>query len=92
MSILACCSALCLFEKHMLAFVDLIHALPTRGRDIVPNLCFHGEFCICSGGLAFTCFVALCRLILVYLSPDFSCALLSMVSSPFFLTLRSRQF
>jgi hypothetical protein len=31
-SILACCSALCIFEKYMLAFVDLIHALPTRGR------------------------------------------------------------
>jgi hypothetical protein len=30
-SILACCSALCIFEKHILAFVDLIHALPTRG-------------------------------------------------------------
>jgi hypothetical protein len=30
-SILACCSALCIFEKHMLAFVDLIHALPTGG-------------------------------------------------------------
>jgi hypothetical protein len=28
--ILACCSALCIFEKHMLAFVGLIHALPTR--------------------------------------------------------------
>jgi hypothetical protein len=36
---LACCSALCIFEKHMLAFVDLIHALPTRGRK-VPNSCF----------------------------------------------------
>jgi hypothetical protein len=35
-SILACCSALCIFVKHMLAFVDLIHALPTRGRK-VPN-------------------------------------------------------
>jgi hypothetical protein len=32
----ACCSAFCLFEKHMLAFVDLIHALQTRGRS-VPN-------------------------------------------------------
>jgi hypothetical protein len=32
--ILACCSALCIFEKHMLAFVDLIHALPTRGEEI----------------------------------------------------------
>jgi hypothetical protein len=30
-SMLACCSALCIFEKHMLAFVDLIHALPTGG-------------------------------------------------------------
>jgi hypothetical protein len=38
-SILACCSALCIFEKHMLAFVDLIHASPTRGRK-VPNSCF----------------------------------------------------
>jgi hypothetical protein len=27
-SILACCSALCIFEKHMFAFVALIHALP----------------------------------------------------------------
>jgi hypothetical protein len=44
-SILACCSALCIFEKHMLAFVDLIHALPTRGRK-VPNSCLQGEFCI----------------------------------------------
>jgi hypothetical protein len=57
-SILACCSALCIFEKHMLAFVDLIHALPTRGRK-VPNSYFQGEFaprkenwekCICLGG------------------------------------------
>jgi hypothetical protein len=44
-SILACCSALCIFEKHMLAFVDLIHALPTRGRK-VPNSYSQGEFCI----------------------------------------------
>jgi hypothetical protein len=42
---LACCSVLCIFEKHMLAFVDLIHALPKRGRK-VPNSCFQGEFCI----------------------------------------------
>jgi hypothetical protein len=33
-SILPCCSALCIFEMHMLAFVDLIHALPTRGRKV----------------------------------------------------------
>jgi hypothetical protein len=44
-SILACCSDLCIFEKHMLAFVDLIHALPTRERK-VPNSCFQWEFCI----------------------------------------------
>jgi hypothetical protein len=44
-SILACCSALCIFEKDMLAFADLIHAVPTRGRK-VPNSCFQGEFCI----------------------------------------------
>jgi hypothetical protein len=29
----------------MLAFVDLIHALPTRGRK-VPNSWLQGEFCI----------------------------------------------
>jgi hypothetical protein len=44
-SILACSSSLCIFEKHMLAFVDLIHALSTRGRN-VPNSCFQGELCI----------------------------------------------
>jgi hypothetical protein len=32
-SILSCYRALCIFEKNMLAFVDLIHALPTRGRN-----------------------------------------------------------
>jgi hypothetical protein len=63
-SILACCSALCIFKKHVFAFVDLIHALPTRGG--VPNSCFQAQFmlpggdlhqgkknwekCICSGG------------------------------------------
>jgi hypothetical protein len=40
-SLLACCSALCIFEKHMLEFVDLIHALPIKGRK-VPNSCFQG--------------------------------------------------
>jgi hypothetical protein len=57
-SILACCSAFCIFEKHMLAFVDLIHALPTRGRKsaqiIFPRGVLHQwkknrEKCICSG-------------------------------------------
>jgi hypothetical protein len=68
-SILACCSALCIFEKHMLAFVDLIHALPTRGRK-VPNsystqFIFPGgvcigkknwDKCICSGGASIHAF------------------------------------
>jgi hypothetical protein len=44
-SILACCSAHCIFEKPILAFVDLIHALPTKERK-VPNSCFQGELCI----------------------------------------------
>jgi hypothetical protein len=58
-TILACCSDLCIFEKHMLAFIDLIHVLPTTGRK-VPHSCFQGEFsikgtkiwkkCICLGG------------------------------------------
>jgi hypothetical protein len=84
-SILTCCSALCIFEKHILVFVDLIHALPTRGRK-VPNSCSQGEFCIkerkcgrnafVQGELAFTHLGALFRL-------NFSCALLLMVSSPF---------
>jgi hypothetical protein len=42
-SILACYSALCIFEKNMLPFVDLIRALPTRGRK-VPNSCFQRSF------------------------------------------------
>jgi hypothetical protein len=83
-SILACCSALCICEKHMLVFVDLIHALPTRGRK-VPNSCFQREFasrkeklgemylfrgaCIHAFGSTF--------------SPElFSCALWPMVSIP----------
>jgi hypothetical protein len=41
-SILACCSALCIFEKHVLVFLDLIPTLPIRGRK-VPNSCFQGE-------------------------------------------------
>jgi hypothetical protein len=69
----------------MLAFVDLIHAIPTRGRK-VPNSCFQGEFCIegrkigryafVQGGLAFMLLGALFCL-------DFSCALLPILSSPF---------
>jgi hypothetical protein len=84
-SILACCSALCIFEKHMLVFVDLIHALTTRGRK-VPNSCFQGGVCIeerkfgrnafVQGEVAFMHLGALFHL-------NFSCALLPMVSSPF---------
>jgi hypothetical protein len=84
-SILACCSARCIFEKHMLATVDLIHALLTRGSK-VPNSCFQGEFCIKERKIGRNAFVqgelasmhlgALFRL-------NFSCALLPMVSSPF---------
>jgi hypothetical protein len=57
--VLACYSAFCIFEKHMLAFVDLIRALQIRGRK-VHNSWFQGgvlhqgkkkwEKCICSGG------------------------------------------
>ena len=66
----------------MLAFVDLIHVLPTRGRK-VPNSCIQREFCIkgsfesrgrkigrnafVKGELAFMHLGALCRLILVVL-------------------------
>jgi hypothetical protein len=68
----------------MLAFVDLIHALPTRGRK-VPNSCFQGEFCIkgrkiwrnafVQGELAFMHLGSLFRL-------NFSCGLLPTVLSP----------
>jgi hypothetical protein len=81
----AYCSALCLFEKHKLAFVDLIHALPTRGRK-VPNSCFHGEFCIKGRKIGRNGFVQgelACMCILELFAPDFSCAILLMVSSPF---------
>jgi hypothetical protein len=69
----------------MLALVDLIHVLPTRGTK-VPNSCFQGVFCIkgrkigrnafVQGELAFMHLGALFRM-------NFSCALLLMVSSPF---------
>jgi hypothetical protein len=58
-SILACYSAPCIFEKHLLAFVDLIHALPTGGgrstQFMFPGGALHQvkknrEKCICSGG------------------------------------------
>jgi hypothetical protein len=69
----------------MLAFVDLIHALPTRGRK-VPNSCSEGSFAsreeklgemhLFKGELAFMHLGTLFHL-------NFSCALLPMVSSPF---------
>jgi hypothetical protein len=84
-SFLACSSALCIFEKHMLAFVDLIHALSTRGRK-VPNSCFQGEFCIKGRTIGRKAFVQ-GKLAFMHLGAlfclSFSCALLSMVSSPF---------
>jgi hypothetical protein len=96
-SILAFCSVLCIFEKHIFAFVDLIHALPIRRRKL-SNSCFQGEFCIkgrknwekciCSGGACIhtNAFVQ-GELAFILLGPlfrlNFSCALLQMVSSPF---------
>jgi hypothetical protein len=83
-SLLACCSALCIFEKHMLEFVDLIHALPIKGRK-VPNSCFQGEFCIKRENLGeMHLFRGNCTHAFgSSLSLDFSCALLPIVSSPF---------
>jgi hypothetical protein len=76
---LACCSALCILENHMLIFVDLIHALPTRWRK-VPNSCFQGELKLEEMHLfresLHSCIWALFRLIS-------SCAPLPVVSSPF---------
>jgi hypothetical protein len=68
----------------MRAFVDLIHALPTRGG--VPNSCLQGESCIKGRKNGRNAFVqgdlALMHLgALVHL--NFSCAILPMVSSPF---------
>jgi hypothetical protein len=85
-SILVCCSALCIFEKHILAFVDLIHALPIRGggstQFMVPGGVFAsreekvGQMHLFRGSLHSCHLGALFRL-------NFSCALLPMVSSPF---------
>jgi hypothetical protein len=87
-TILACCSDLCIFEKHMLAFIDLIHVLPITGRK-VPHSCFQGEFSIKGtkiwrnafvwGDLAFMYLGALFRL-------NFADGI-----EPFCLTLRSQQ-
>jgi hypothetical protein len=81
-SCLACCSALCIFEKHLLAFVDLIHALPTRGSTqfMFPGGVLHWgkknwEKCICLGGACIHALGGSFRL-------NFSCALFPMVSSP----------
>jgi hypothetical protein len=84
-SVLACCSALCIFKKHMLAFVYLIHALLTRGRK-VPNSLFQGEFCIKGRKIGRNAFVQV-ELAIMHLGAlfhrSFSCALLPMVLSPF---------
>jgi hypothetical protein len=59
----------------MLAFLDLIHALPTRGRK-VPVHVSRGRNAFVQGEHACMHLGALFRL-------NFSCALLPMVSSPF---------
>jgi hypothetical protein len=65
----------------MLAFVDLIHALPTRGTQFMSlgGVLHQGkknwEKCICSGGACIHAFGSSFRL-------NFSYALLLMVSSP----------
>jgi hypothetical protein len=92
-SILAGCSALCIFEKHMLAFVDLIHALPTRGGKYpihVSRGSLHrgkknwvGRNAFVQGELAFMHLGALFRL-------NFSSFADGV--KPSCLTLRSRQF
>jgi hypothetical protein len=68
----------------MLAFVDLIHALPTRGRK-VPNSCFQGEFCIKGRKIGRNAFVqgkiAFMHLGALFL-PDFLLCSLPMVSNP----------
>jgi hypothetical protein len=69
----------------MLAFVDLIHALPTRGRK-VPNSCFQGESCIKGRKIGRNAFVQE-ELAFMHLGAlfhlTFSCALSPMVWSPF---------
>jgi hypothetical protein len=91
---LACCSALCIFEKHKLVFVDLIHALPTRGRKVpihAPKGSFASRkenYAFVQGELAFI-FMHLFRGSLhsciwgALFRLNFSRALLPMVSSPF---------
>jgi hypothetical protein len=82
--ILACCRAFCILEKHMLAFVDLIYALPTRGEypihvsrgSFASREEKLGEMHLFKGSLHSCIWGAFFRLI-------FSCALLPMVSSPF---------
>jgi hypothetical protein len=95
-SILACCSALCIFQKNTLKFLDLIHALPTRGRK-VHNSCFHisrGSFASREeklgemhlfGGACFHAFGS-------SFSTEFYFCSFAVGVKPFSLTLRSRQF
>jgi hypothetical protein len=90
-SILACCIVLCIFEKHMLAFVDLIHALPTRGRK-VPNSCFQGDLCIKKLGEMHLFRGSLHSCIWeLFFAWILVCSFFDGVE-PFCLTLRSRQF
>jgi hypothetical protein len=97
-SCLACCSALCLFEKHMLAFVALIHALPTRGRHVHQFMtrresifCIKGKKCICPGGACIHAGGALCvTWILVVLFYRWCRALLSHLDESAILVVLSR--
>jgi hypothetical protein len=91
-SFLARCHSLCLFEKYMLAFVALIHAFPTKGRQVHKFITRGSTFLHQRGEMHLFKWIlhsskgsSLCRL-------NFSCALSPMVSSPFCLTLRRQQF
>jgi hypothetical protein len=61
-SILAFCSALCIFEKHILAFVDLISCITNKGEESTKFMFLGGvlhqgkknwEECICLEGALF---------------------------------------
>jgi hypothetical protein len=73
-SILACSSSPCIFEKHKLAFVDLIHALPIGGSTqfIFPRGVLNQgknlwEKCICSGGACIHAYSCVWELFLAWL-------------------------
>jgi hypothetical protein len=83
---LACCSALCIFEKHILALCILDSCITNKGEESTQFMFLggviasreekSGEMHLFRGELAFMHLGALFHL-------NFSCALLLMVSSPF---------